>query len=226
MDMARRQPYRRQISPIAPRFGPERLMLMAQIPLQRGTSVMTNMPRAARLLPRLLYQFVPAALVTVVGILLLDNLARVPDAPTIAAPVETAISTEAVFKIMPREPSADAEQDSRPAKATPPRAAVNAKPPAAGAPPSRKAASEPAAPPQVSSPPVPLQTVQVAVPPQPAEAAPEGENYVMSKLRSATTAVQQFPQKAARSVAGWFAAEAPPPRPPASVPEPDVRAAM
>ena len=95
----------------------------------RGTPVLRTNPLAARLLPRLLYQLVPAALVTTVGVLLLSNLAKAPDAPPAAAPVETAINAEAVFKIVPREPGADAEQDAKRAKAAPPRTAANPKPP-------------------------------------------------------------------------------------------------
>jgi hypothetical protein len=180
--------------------------------------VLRNHPLAARLLPRLLYQLVPAALVTTVGVLLLSNLAKAPDTPPAAAPVETAINTEAVFKIVPREMSADAEPDPKRVKSAPPRAAANAKPPAAStaAPQSRKVASLPA----------PLPIVPIAEPPQPATAAPDSENVVMSKLRSATTAVQQIPQWAGRAVAGWFAADTPPPRPPASVPAANFQAAM
>jgi hypothetical protein len=177
--------------------------------------VLRNHPLAAQLLPRLLYQLVPAALVTTVGVLLLGNLAKVPDTPPAAAPVETAINAEAVFKIVPREMSADAEQDSRRVKGVPPRAAANPKPPASTAQ-SRKVASLPA----------PLPIVPIAEPPQPAAAAPEDENVIMSKLRSATTAVQRIPEWAGRSVAGWFAADAPPPRPPASVPAANFQAAM
>jgi len=178
--------------------------------------VLRNHPLAARLLPRLLYQFVPAALVTTVGVLLLSNLAKAPDTPPAAAPIETAINAEAVFKIVPREMSADAEQDSRRAKGVPPRPAANPKPPAinTAAPQSRKLASLPA----------PLPIVPIAEPPQPVAAAPDGG--VMSKLRSATAAVQQIPQWAGRSVAGWFAADTPPPRPPALVPAQNFQAAM
>ena len=175
--------------------------------------MLRNHPLAARLLPRLLYQFVPAALVTTVGVLLLSNLAKAPDTPPATAPVETAINAEAVFKIVPREMSADAEQDSRRVKAVTPRAAANPKPPAA-MPQSRKVASLPA----------PLPIVPIAEPPQPAAAAPDGG--VMSKLRSATTAVQRIPQRAGRSVAGWFAADTRPPRPPALVPVQNFQAAM
>ena len=49
-------------------------------------------PLVARLLPRLVYQLVPAVLVTAVGALLLSNLGKVSATPP-AVPVETAIST-------------------------------------------------------------------------------------------------------------------------------------
>jgi hypothetical protein len=193
--------------------------------------VLLNHPFVARLLPRLLYQLVPAALVTTVGVLLLSNLAKVPDTPPATAAVETAINTEAVFKIVPREMSADAEQDSKPVKGAPSRAAVNAKSPASSTPQSRKPANEPATPRQVSgaqiaSVPPPLQIVEIPEQPQAAAAAPDNENVVMSKLRSATTTVQRIPQWAVRSVAGWFAAADAPPRPPASVPLQNFQAAM
>lgn len=186
-----------------------------------------NYPLVARLLPRLLYQLVPAALVTTVGVLLLSSLAKVSDAPPAAAPVETAINAEAVFKIVPREAAeepADAKQDAKRAAAS--RAPVNPKPLAAGTatPPSRKAANEPAASRQVAGVAAPLPIVQPPEQPQPAAATPDSENTVMSKLRSATTAVQRIPQWATRSVAGWFSADAPPPRPPAPVPTQNFQA--
>jgi hypothetical protein len=190
--------------------------------------VLRNNPLVARLLPRLLYQLVPAALVTTVGVLLLSNLAKVSGTPPVTTPVETAINAEAVFKIVPRELSADAEQDSKRVKMVSPRAAANPKPLAAStaAPQSRKAGNEPAAPREVvASVAAPLQIVPILQQPQPAAAVPDGENVVVSKLRSATTAVQRIPQWAARSVAGWFAAETPP-RPPASVPAQNFQAAM
>ena len=181
-----------------------------------------NHPLVARLLPRLLYQLVPAALVTTVGVLLLSNLAKVSDTPPVTAPVETAINAEAVFKIVPREPveeaPAEAKPDAKRLAAT--RAAANPKPPAAGtaSPASRKAANEAATPRQVAAVAAPLPIVQL--PEQPATAAPDSDNTVMGKLRSASSAVQRIPQWAKRSVAGWFSSDAPPPRPPAPVPLP------
>jgi len=48
---------------------------------------------------------------------------------------------------------------------------------------------------------------------------------VMGSLRNATATVQQIPQWAARSVAGWFSADTPP-RPPAPVPTQNFQASM
>jgi hypothetical protein len=187
--------------------------------------VFRNHPLVARLLPRLLYQLVPAALVTTVGVLLLSNLAKVSDTPPVTAPVETAINAEAVFKIVPRESVEDAPEAKPDAKRlAAARAAANPKPQAAGTatPSSRKAANEPASPRQVAGVAAPLPIVQIPEPP--AAAAPDSENTVMGKLRSASTAVQRIPQWATRSVAGWFAADAPPPRPPAPVPAQNFQA--
>jgi hypothetical protein len=196
--------------------------------------VFRNQPLVARLLPRLLYQLVPAALVTTVGVLLLSNLARVSDTPPVPAAVETAINAEAVFKIMPREPveeaPAEAKADAKRLAAA--RAAANPKPPVAGTvtPTSRKAVNEAAAPRQVAGVVAPLPIVQIPeqpiaqVPEQPAAAAPDSDNTVMGKLRSASTAVQRIPQWATRSVAGWFSADTPPPRPPAPVPAQNFQA--
>jgi hypothetical protein len=70
-----------------------------------------------------------------------------------------------------------------------------------------------------------LPTVQISQAPQPAVAPPPEETGVMGTLRSATAMVQALPQRAARSVAGWFSAD-PPPRPPATVPTQNFRAEM
>jgi hypothetical protein len=179
-------------------------------------------PFATRLLSRLLTQLVPAALVTGVGVLLLSNLAKAPDTTPPAASVETAINAEAVFTITPREP-----------KAPPPPAIKSAAPRAVAAPKQTAAAVNTTLPPrrpvsdqQVSSAPAPLPTVQIPAPPQVAVTAPVEDNSVMGKLRSATATVQRIPQWTARSVAGWFSAEAPPPRPPASVPTQNFQASM
>lgn len=185
-----------------------------------------NHPLVARLLPRLLYQLVPAALVTTVGVLLLSNLARVADTPPGTGPVETAINAEAVFKILPREPAEEAPAEAKPdaKRLAAARAAANAKPPVTGTatPPSRKATNETAPPRQVAGVAAPLPIVQIPEPP--AVAAPDSENTVMGRLRSASTVVQRIPQWATRSVADWFAADTPPPRPPAPVPAQNFQA--
>jgi len=79
---------------------------------------------------------------------------------------------------------------------------------------------------QVAGAPAPLPTVQIPAQPQVVATAPVEDNSMMGKLRSATTSVQQIPQWTARSVAGWFSAAAPPPRPPASVPTQNFQASM
>jgi hypothetical protein len=92
-----------------------------------GILVLQTNPFAARLFSRLVTQLVPAALVTGIGILLLSNLAKTPDTAPVAAPVDTAITTEAVFKITPREPEeAPAVKNVAPRiTAAPKQAAVN-----------------------------------------------------------------------------------------------------
>ncbi len=172
----------------------------------------------------------PAALVATVGVLLLSNLARVSDTPPVPAAVETAINTEAVFKIIPREPVEEAPAE---AKADAKRLAAGARcqsearrrysrpaiaqgrerscSPAAGRGGSAADRANPEQP-------------MTQIPEQPAAAAPDSENTVMGRLRSASTAVQRIPQWATRSVAGWFAADAPPPRPPEPVPAQNFQA--
>jgi hypothetical protein len=179
-----------------------------------GFLVFRTNPLVARLLPRLLYQLVPAALVTTVGVLLLSSLTRVPDTAPVAASIETAINAEAVFKIVPREVAEpDAKQDGKRAAAS--RAAINPKPVAVSVPtPPRKPADESR---QAANVPAPL---PIAPEPQPAS-----DNSVVSKLRSTGTAVARMPLQAAQTVAGWFAAEAPP-RPPAPVPAQNFQTAM
>jgi len=177
-------------------------------------------PMAAWSIPKLATQLVPAVLVTVVGVALLSNLAKTPDAVPTAAPVQTAIDGDAIFTMTPREPAEVAADEQR-GKATAARATVKPKTIAASTPQPRKAANEPR---QAASlpPPPPLQIVQIPEPPQPAA---NSENMVMSRLRSATAAVQRMPKWAAHSVAGWFSDSAPP-RPPAPVPTQEFRAAM
>lgn len=183
-----------------------------------------NLPQAARPMPRLLYQLLPAVFVTAVGALLLSNLAKTPNTTSVAAPVDTAITAEAVFKITPREVEAE-PSEVKPAKAAAARGPVKTGGTNHVAQ-SRKAATEPVAMRQAASAPAPLSIVPVAEQPLPVAAAtPEEENTVASRLRNATTTVQRIPQWAARSVAGWFS-ESAPPRPPAEVPAQNFQAAM
>ena len=135
--------------------------------------VFRNNPFVARLLSRLVTQLVPAALVDRVGVLLLSNLAKAPDTPPVAAPVETAINAEAVFKIAPREPlkKRQPSQAGRHAPSPPRRSGPPVKHRAAAA----QAASERRFPePSGRRAPGPLPTVQI--PEQPAAAAPDSEN--------------------------------------------------
>lgn len=175
--------------------------------------------RLVRLVPRLLGQLVPAALVATIGVALLSSLAKAPSAAPDAVPVATAIITEAVFKITPREPPAADREDVQPVQAV--HAVIKPKPPAANAAPLRTAVNEP--PRQMVSAPLPIAPV---VPPQITAEAPNSEGVVMGTLRGATATVQRIPQWAARSMSGWFA-EGAPPRPPAPVPVPmDFQASM
>lgn len=176
-------------------------------------------PVVARLLPRLITQLAPAALVTTVGVMLLSSLGKAPSAVPDTPPVEVAINADAVFKVTPREAVDDRDQDA--GKTASSRAAVKPKPLAANtvAPQSRKA-NEPA-PRQLASAPAPLPIVPIPEQPQ----TRNSENVVVSGLLSATATVQRIPQWAARSVAGWFT-EAAPPRPPAPVPTSNPQAAM
>ena len=176
-------------------------------------------PFAARLFSRLITQFVPAALVTGVGILLLSNLAKTPDTTPVAAPVETAINAEAVFKITPREPEeAPAVKTAAPRiSAAPKQAAANTVNTVL---PPRKPSER-----QIVGTPAPLPTVQIAAQPLVPAAPTADDSSVMGKLRSATATVQRIPQWTARSVAGWFSADAPP-RPPAPVPTQNYQASM
>ena len=167
-----------------------------------------NNQLVARLLPRLLYQLVPAVLVTTVGVVLLNNIAKISDTVPVAAPIETAISTEAVFKIVPREVAApEAKPDAQ--RLAAPRA-VNPKPVAVNVPTPPRKPDEPR---QMANIPAPLPIVPVATGPQAVS-----DTSVMGKLRSTGTAVARMPLQAAQTVTGWFAAVTPP-RPPAPVPQ-------
>src|SRR3954451_4997960 len=182
-----------------------------------GFFVLQTNPFAARLFSRLVTQFVPAALVTGVGILLLSNLAKTPDTTPVAAPVETAINAEAVFKITPREP-----EEEPPAKSAAPRVTAAPEQTAVN---TVITPRKPASDRQVTITPAPLPTVQVAAPPPVTVTPTVEDSSVMGRLRSATATVQRIPQWTARSVAGWFSADAPP-RPPAPVPTQNFQASM
>jgi hypothetical protein len=188
----------------------------------RGILVPRTNPFSARLFSRLVTQLLPAALVTGVGIVLLSNLAKTPDTTPLAASVETAINAEAVFKITPREPEeAPAAKSAAPRVVAAPKQAVGSTVTTA-LPPRRPVTDK-----QIASAPAPLPTVQIPAPPQVAATAPAEDHSMMGKLRSATATVQRIPQWTARSVAGWFSsADAPPPRPPASVPTQNFQASM
>jgi hypothetical protein len=185
-----------------------------------GTHVLRNHPFIARLIPRLITQLVPAALVTIVGVTLLGNLAKAPDTAPAAAPVPTAIHAEAVFKMTPREP---AETDEQTATAAASRTAAKPKALAVSIPtPPRKPADESATARQIASAPAPLSIVPIPAQPQ---AAAASNPTVLGRVWGATTAVAGMPYRAALSVTGWFAAETPP-RPPAPVPLQNFQAAM
>lgn len=178
-----------------------------------------------RHLPRLFAQLVPAALVAVVGTLLLNNLAKDPSRSENIVP--TVITAEAVFTATPRdrdEPVIAARaEDAKSIASTLARVAAKPKSAAAGTQ-ARKPVSEPAAPGPLASISQPLPILPADERAQPA--APSGsENALMGTLRGATASLRNLPQWAADSVSGWFA-EGEPPRPPASVPLQEFRAAM
>jgi len=189
--------------------------------------VLRTNPFTARLFSRLGTQLVPAALVTGVGILLLSNLAKAPDTTPLAASVETAINAEAVFKITPREPEEAPAAVSAAASATAaPRITATPKQVAGSTvttvlPPRRPPGER-----QIASAPAPLPTLQIPAEPPVAATAAAEDTSMMGKLRNATATVQRIPQWTARSVAGWFSADTPPPRPPASVPAQNFQASM
>ena len=181
-----------------------------------------------RHLPRVFAQLVPAALVAVVGTLLLNSLAKDPSRPENIMPI--VITAEAVFKATPRdrdEPVIAARaDDAKSIASTLARVAVKPKPPAAGAPlQARKPVSEPVATAgPIASVSQPLPILPAGERTQPA--APSGsENALMGTLRGATASLRSLPQWAANSMSGWFA-ETEPPRPPAAVPVQEFRASM
>lgn len=180
--------------------------------LFRGLLVDRSSLFANRLPRKLAYQLVPAALITVVGLVALSSLSRTPDPAPAAPTVNAPIQGEAIFTATPR-PSAAEEQEAKQAK-TAAASSPRPRPLAANTPP-RKPVNEPA-PRQVASlpPPPPLPAVQVAEAPQ-----PEADNSVMGKLRSTAASVARIPQWATNSMAGWFAPAGAPPRPKTDVPQ-------
>jgi hypothetical protein len=176
-----------------------------------------------RLAPRLMFQLVPAVIVSTVGIVLLSSLARNPDPAPATAPAVTPIQAEAVIRIIPRE-TASAEADkaddanARRVKATAPRTA-KPKTAAAKEPAQQQrnvAAAEPAVPAPAEPPAAPA--------PQPgaasaaaAPAAAGSDNFIVTGWRRVTSAAERLSQWA-QPPSEWFE-RSPPPRPPAPIPE-------
>jgi hypothetical protein len=181
--------------------------------------VLQNHRWTARLVPKLATQLVPAAVVTVVGVLMLGNLTKTPDVAPAVAPMPAAIKTEAVFTATPRP-----AEDEQLVKAAAARPVAKPKAVAVNIPtPPRKPTEEPRQiePRQIANAPAPLPIVQIAAQPQDSPR----EVTMMGRVWGATTAVAGMPIRAAQSVIGWFAA-AMPPRPPAPVPLQEFQAAM
>lgn len=180
-------------------------------------------PHGGRLAPRLAYQLVPAVIVSAIGIMLLSSLAKTPEPAPAAAPAETAIQGEAVFKIVPRETaSAEAgkadDADARQAKAAAPRAAK----------PKASAAKEPAqqqrkltavepASSAAAEPPVAPTTAQPTVAGPPATPEASSGNFIANGWRRVTGAAERLGQWV-QPPSSWFE-RSPPPRPPAPIPE-------
>ena len=175
-------------------------------------------PQFSRLAPRLIFQLVPAVIVSTVGIVLLGSLAKAPDPAPVAAPAVTVIQGEATVTIVPRQ-TADAEADwapdpdASPAKAAAPRAA---KPKAAAANPptqqQRKVATVEPAPAAPAEPPAAPQPTAAN-----ASAASGGDNFVVTGWRRVTSAAERLSQRLLPP-SEWFE-KSPPPRPPAPIPE-------
>jgi hypothetical protein len=173
-----------------------------------------------RLFPKLATQLVPAAVVTALGALLLNNLSKAPAGASAIATVPVAITAEAVFTATPRpvEQQPVSVDDTVLPVAKPKAVALRV------APPPRKPADEAR---QVEQPrqaavvSAPLAIVQL--PPQAQTPAPEPT--MMGRVWGAAASVAGMPVRAAQSVTGWFTA-AVPPRPPAAVPLQEFQAAM
>ena len=183
--------------------------------------MLQKIPHFSRLAPRLIFQLVPAVIVSAVGIVLLGSLAKVPDPAPVAAPAVTVIQAEATVRIVPRQ-TADAEADwapdpdASPAKAAAPRAA---KPKTAAANPptqqQRKIAAVEPAPPAPAEPPAAPQPSAANT--SAAPAASSGDNFVVTGWRRVTTAAERLSQRLLPP-SEWFE-KSPPPRPPAPIPE-------
>jgi hypothetical protein len=160
-----------------------------------------------RLFPKLLFQLVPAVVVTVTGVALLSSLNEPTPPVTATASANTAITTEAVFTPTPKAP----EPEQKVAHARPKPAAASATRP------HKLATSEPAPEQPADVVAAPLPIVPVAEAPQPArtETASSG---IVDKLHGVTASVQALPQRALAKMASWFAPSQPL-RPPADVPE-------
>ncbi len=185
-------------------------------------------PNTSRLVPKLLVQLVPAALVTAAGILVLGNLAKAPSAASSPAPVTRAIQAEAVFTVTPREVAVAEPEDTQPepvAKpeviAKPARASVKPKTITASTLPARVATNE--SPRQMASEPLPIAPIMQQ--PQAMMEPPRREGAILRTLRGATAAVRSIPRWAANSMSGWLP-EVEPPRPPAPIPLANFQASM
>jgi hypothetical protein len=178
-------------------------------------------PWFGRLAPRLMFQLVPAIIVSTVGTVLLSSLAKNPDPAPATAPAVTVIQAEATVRFVPRQP-ADAEAewipdpDASPAKAAAARTAkpksVATNPPAqqqrrvATVEPATSAPAEPPAAPQSNAPNTSA-----------APATAGGSNFLVTGWRRVTSAAERL-SRWAQPPSEWFE-QSPPPRPPAPIPE-------
>jgi hypothetical protein len=178
-------------------------------------------PLFGRLAPRLMFQLVPAVIVSTVGIVLLSSLGKNPEPAPAAAPAVTVIQAEATVRFVPRQP-ADAEAewtpdpDASPAKAAAPRTAM---PKSAAANPRaqqqrRVATVEPAIP-APAEPPAAPQSNAPNTPAAPATTG--GSNFLVTGWRRVTSAAERL-SRWAQPPSEWFE-QSPPPRPPAPIPE-------
>lgn len=185
-------------------------------------------PNASRLVPKLLIQLVPAALVAAAGVLVLGNLGKAPSAASNLVPITYVIQAEAVFTVTPHEVAAAKPEDTGLEQATKPeviakpaRAPVKPKTITASTVPARVAVNE--SPRQIASDPLPI--APIIQQPQAMMEPPRREGAIMRTLRGATAAVRSIPRWAANSISGWLP-EAEPPRPPAPIPLANFQASM